>query len=149
MPRNIDRRSQCPISYVLDIFGDKWTLLVIRDLLIFGKRTYGEISSSDEKIATNILADRLAVLEQEGIIIKEKDKEKGSRFIYSITQKGVDLLPVIIEMIRWSATYDTDTKVPPQMIEKVKNERDAFIKEILDALANNEYLISGMLSRPA
>ena len=145
MPKKGERRSHCPISYMLDILGDKWTLLVIRDILLMGKRTYGEFASSDEKIATNILADRLALLEEEGIIAKETDPVKKSRFIYSITKKGVDLLPVIIEMVRWSATYDKDTKVPKQVADKVINERDAFMQEILDALDRDEFLIAKYL----
>jgi len=142
MSRKKERRSYCPIGYVLDIVGDKWTLLIIRDILLFGKRTYGEFANSDEKIATNILADRLAILEEEGIVIKEKDTEKGSRYIYSITPKGKDLIPMMIEMLKWSATYDTDTRVPAMMVEKAKDDRERFIKDILEGLERNEFLLA-------
>ncbi len=137
-----ERRSDCPISYVLDIFGDKWTLLVIRDLLLKGKKTYGEFVVSDEKIATNILANRLVVLEEEGVISKEKDPEKGSRFIYRLTQKGIDLLPVLIEMMKWSAVYDPDTTVPKEMVAQAKIDRDAFLNHILEDLKKNKYLLA-------
>jgi len=142
MPKKKEIRSHCPISYALDVFGDKWTLLIIRDLLLFGKRTYGEFAGSEEKIATNILADRLAALEEEGIVSKAVDNDRKSRFIYSITQKGIDLLPIMVEIIRWSSTYDADTHVPKEMAEKAKKERDAFLREILQGLANNQYLLA-------
>ncbi len=137
-----ERRSDCPISYVLDIFGDKWTFLVIRDLLLKGKKTYGEFANSDEKIATNILASRLVLLEEENIISKEKDPEKGSRFIYRLTKKGIDLLPVLIEMMKWSAVYDPDTRVPKATAEKARIDRDAFLNQILEDLKKNKYLLA-------
>jgi len=137
-----ERRSDCPISYVLDIFGDKWTFLVIRDLLLKGKKTYGEFATSDEKIATNILASRLVLLEDEGIISKEKDPAKGSRILYRLTQKGVDLLPVLIEMMKWSAVYDPDTNVPKEMVEHAKAHRDAFLNQILEDLKKDKYLLA-------
>jgi len=136
-----ERRSDCPISYVLDIFGDRWTFLVIRDLLLKGKKTYGEFVTSDEKIATNILASRLVLLEEEGIISKEKDPTKGSRILYILTQKGIDLLPVLIEMMKWSASYDPDTIVPKEMVEQAKANRDAFLNQILEDLKKDQYLL--------
>lgn len=98
-------RSDCPLNFGLEIFGDKWTLLIIRDLMFFGKRYYGEFLESAEGISTNILADRLAMLEKQKIIVKKKSKEHKQKFIYSLTQKGIDLLPVIISIGLWSEQY--------------------------------------------
>lgn len=98
-------RSDCPLNFGLEIFGDKWTLLIIRDLMFFGKRYYGEFLESEEAISTNILADRLAMLERQKIIVKKKSKEHKQKSIYSLTQKGIDLLPVIIAIGMWSDQY--------------------------------------------
>lgn len=98
-------RSDCPLNFGLEVFGDKWTLLIIRDLMFFGKRYYGEFLESEEGISTNILADRLAMLEKQKIIIKKQSKEHKQKFLYSLTQKGIDLLPVIITIGMWSDQY--------------------------------------------
>src|ERR1043166_966617 len=98
-------RSQCPISTALDIFGDKWTLLVIRDLLFNEKKTYGEFLNSEEKIATNVLADRLALLEMSRIITRHKHPDNKLKIVYRLTQKGIDLIPVLVEIIAWSEKY--------------------------------------------
>ncbi|MDF2190418.1 helix-turn-helix domain-containing protein [Paraflavitalea sp. CAU 1676] len=98
-------RSDCPLNYGLEIFGDKWTLLIIRDLMFFGKRYYSEFLESAEGISTNILADRLNTLEQQKIITKKKSKLHKQKVIYSLTQKGIDLLPVIVAIGLWSDEY--------------------------------------------
>jgi len=100
-------RSDCPLNYGIEIFGDKWTLLIIRDLMFFNKRYYNEFLHSAEGIATNLLADRLAMLEKEQIIIKEKDDQHKQRFVYSLTEKGIDLLPIILSIGFWSEKYAT------------------------------------------
>ena len=100
-------RSNCPLNYGVEIFCDKWTLLLIRDLMFFGKRSYNEFLQSTEGIATNILADRLTMLEKEKIIQKKKDPEHKQKIIYHLTEKGIDLLPVIINIGLWSDKYAT------------------------------------------
>src|SRR5687768_10629590 len=103
--KKVKKRSDCPISSALDIFGDKWSLLIIRDIAFSNKTAYGDFVQSDEKIATNILADRLAILEWAGIILKEDHPEKKSKFVYKLTQKGIDLIPILLEIILWSDKY--------------------------------------------
>jgi DNA-binding HxlR family transcriptional regulator len=98
-------RSDCPLNFGLEIFGDRWSLLIVRDLMFFGKRYYNEFLDSAEEISTNILADRLAMLEKEKIIQKRKDKDHKQKLVYSLTQKGIDLVPVIIEIGFWSEKY--------------------------------------------
>ena len=100
-------RSDCPLNYGIEIFCDKWSLLIIRDLMFFGKRYFNEFLSSEEHIATNLLADRLSMLEKEKIISKSKDSQHKQKIVYSLTEKGIDLLPVILTIGLWSEKYAT------------------------------------------
>jgi DNA-binding HxlR family transcriptional regulator len=124
------RQSGCPVAFSLDIFGDKWTLLVIRDLALLGKRHYGEFLDSPEGIATNILADRLCRLEQEEIVSKAPDPANQTKYIYALTDKGLGLLPVLLEMAVWGAEHDPDTAAPKQFIQQIRKDRDAVIAGI-------------------
>jgi DNA-binding HxlR family transcriptional regulator len=97
-------RSPCPVASALDIFGDKWTLIVLRTIFA-GRNRYGDLLKMPERIATNILADRLAHLEREGLITAEPYQEKPRRHAYKLTRKGADLLPVLQAMAVWSRTH--------------------------------------------
>lgn len=127
---NPARRSGCPISYSLDYLGDKWTLLVVRDLVFMGKRHYSEFLRSDEGIATNVLADRLAKLEASGIIRKSADPENRAKTVYGLTEKGLDLIPVMLELVAWGAKYDPDTGAPQAFVQRLKEDRKGLIEEI-------------------
>src|SRR5579884_1987670 len=107
------RRSDCPINFALETFGDPWSLLIIRDIVYFGKHTYGEYLESDEGMATNILASRLARLEQHGILMKRPSAADKRKEEYLLTEKGLDLIPTLVEMANWSAHYDPQTGAPP------------------------------------
>ncbi len=98
-------RSSCPVSSYLDIFGDKWTILVIRDLFL-GKTKFGELQKTPENIQTNILADRLKKLENSEIIKKKPYQEKPVRYCYELTNKGRSLAPVLKSMVEWSKSYN-------------------------------------------
>ena len=98
-------RSTCPISFALDVLGDKWALLIVRDMVFAGKSTYGEFLQSEEKMATNILADRLATLEAQGFVTKQVAADKKSKFTYRLTEKGLDLLPLLMEITLWGAKH--------------------------------------------
>lgn len=98
-------RSGCPINLGLEIFGDKWTLLIIRDMMFAGKRHYREFLASDEAISSNILAARLAMLMEAGIITRRDDPSHRLKAVYSLTEKGIALLPVIAQISRWSRAY--------------------------------------------
>ncbi|PCJ53798.1 MAG: transcriptional regulator [Planctomycetota bacterium] len=123
-------RSHCPINFSQEIFGDKWSLLIIRDIMFKGKRYYGEFLNSEEKISTNILADRLEKLEDNKIIIKVSDVNNLSKFIYTLTDKGIDLLPLLLEMIVWGAKHDKQTKAPPEFINRFISDKESLILEI-------------------
>lgn len=111
------RRSDCPIANVLDVVGDKWTFLVIRDLRL-GKRTYGELLDSPEGIPTNILADRLKRLEESGIIESEPYQERPPRYAYTLTKKGEELGEVLLAMLHWGKRHIKGTRMPTLPVEK-------------------------------
>jgi DNA-binding HxlR family transcriptional regulator len=104
--RNSKRRSGCPLNASVEMLGDRWSLLIIRDMMLRGFRTYKEFMDCYEGIATNILADRLRKLIAYGIITSEADPADGRRLIYSLTAKGIDLAPVLTEMVLWAAGHE-------------------------------------------
>jgi DNA-binding HxlR family transcriptional regulator len=122
-------RSDCPISCSLDIFGDKWSLLIIRDIMLRGKVSYSEFLNSEEKIASNILVNRLSVLEAEEIVVKEVSPLNKSKFVYSLTQKGADLLPIVIEIMDWGAKYNANCP-RRELGKKIKKDKAGVIKEL-------------------
>jgi DNA-binding HxlR family transcriptional regulator len=107
-----DRRSTCPISTALEFIGDRWTLLVIRDLMFAGKRHFREILQSEERIASNVLADRLNALVEDGILTRSDDPTHAQKAVYSLTAKGLDLLPVLIAMSAWTQKHYPNTRRP-------------------------------------
>jgi len=101
-----ERRSHCPVNFGLESIGDRWSLLIVRDIVFFGKKTYGEFLKAEERIATNILAARLDFLESIGVLKKSPCGEDRRKDIYSLTEKGLDLIPIVFDMVRWSAKHD-------------------------------------------
>lgn len=101
-----ERRSGCPLNASVEMLGDRWSLLIIRDMMIRGYRMFNEFLRSDESIASNILADRLRRLESYGIIATERDASDGRKVIYSLTPKGIDLARVLTEMVLWAARHE-------------------------------------------
>lgn len=132
--KKIDFRSQCPISMALDIFGDKWSLLVLRDLIFNNKTTYGEFLDTDEKIATNILADRLATLETGGIISRDIHPESKAKVLYKLTTKGIDLIPVLVEIIVWSEKYHDVHPHAIQFVKMIKKDKDGLMQGLKNSL---------------
>jgi DNA-binding HxlR family transcriptional regulator len=134
--KKIEHRSTCPISTALDIFGDKWSLLVIRDLMFNEKKTYSEFLDSEEKIATNILADRLMLLEAAEIISKLKHPESKAKVLYKLTPKGIDLIPVMLEIILWSEKHYDVHPYARQFAKQVKKDKQGMIKQVFSDLKN-------------
>jgi len=132
--KKIDFRSQCPISTALDIFGDKWSLLILRDLIFNNKNTYGEFLKTDEKIATNILADRLVTLEAGGIISKHDHPESKAKVLYKLTEKGVDLIPVLVEIIVWSEKYHDVHPHAVQFVKMIRKDKEGLMQGLRDSL---------------
>jgi DNA-binding HxlR family transcriptional regulator len=124
-----ERRSGCPVSISLDRIGDRWSLLIIRDLMVRGFRTFKEFQNSGEGIATNILADRLRRLVAAGIITAEPQETDGRRVNYRLTEKGIDLAPVVLELVIWAARHE-HTAAPCELIEQMQRNREAFLAEV-------------------
>lgn len=125
-----DLRSDCPINYALEFLGDKWSLLIIRDFVFEGKRFYKDLLKSKEGIATNVLSDRLKRLEMLEIIKSEVYEKQRTQKIYSLTEKGKDLIPLLLEIILWSSKHKDGLKVSPLFLEKIKADKEAMIEQI-------------------
>jgi len=125
---DIKKRSECPISSSLDIWGDKWSLLIVRDLMFAKQCTYGDFLKSEEKIATNILASRLQMLETTGVITKKDHPQSKAKVLYRLTEKGIDLLPLMIEINLWADQYFTLPPSRKEMLEEVKKDKEAFLR---------------------
>ena len=128
-------KSNCPISYSLDLFGDKWTLLILRDVVLWGKTRFAEFQASDEKIASNILSDRLRRLEEQGIIVTSKDTADARQKIYTATKKGLSLTPVLLEIAAWGASNDPDTGAPTDFAADFYSDRQKYYAEHRDRIA--------------
>ncbi|NMM45071.1 helix-turn-helix transcriptional regulator [Rhodospirillaceae bacterium KN72] len=130
--------SQCLVAHGLDIFGDRWTLLVLRDMILYGKRRYGEFLEAEEAIATNVLADRLKRLAAEGLVTVSKDPDNRRSNIYTLTDKGLSLMPVIFEIMKWSAQYCDLNERRRKLIARLTAEPDTVMAEIRAREAANE-----------
>ncbi|NOI27626.1 winged helix-turn-helix transcriptional regulator [Vibrio coralliilyticus] len=127
--------SGCPVRFGMSQFGDKWSFLILRDLMFKGKHYYQEFLEAGEGISTNILASRLADLESNGLISKQRDAVKRSKFVYTLTDKGIDLLPMMLAMIDWSEKYDAKTEVPSDFIRKLRRDSESLHQELRQGLA--------------
>jgi DNA-binding HxlR family transcriptional regulator len=125
------RRSGCTISYALDYIGDKWTLLVLRDLLFQRKRRFGDFLTSEEGIASNILSQRLRRLEAAEMVTRRPDPENGRSVLYEPTQKAADLIPALLELSRWSGKYDPQTKMSAKMAKRLEEDREGLLAEAM------------------
>lgn len=126
----MQNRSHCPIVFALDLIGDKWSLIILRDIILFDKKFYKDFVDSQEGISTNILADRLAKLEAARIISKKRDTEDKKRFIYRPTEKGLALIPMMLEMVLWSGQYDKKTAAPADVLKRIKKDPVKFAEDI-------------------
>jgi DNA-binding HxlR family transcriptional regulator len=122
------RRSGCPLKASVEMLGDRWSLLILRDMMIRGYRSFNEFLQSDEKIASNILADRLRRLESYGIIATERDASDGRKVIYSLTPKGIDLAPVLTEMVLWAARHEETGNQP--LVRQMQSGKEQFLAAV-------------------
>lgn len=128
--KRLDRKSDCAINFSLETFGDPWSLLIVRDIVYYGKKTYGEFLASDERIGTSVLANRLAALEKNGILVKrpsQTDRRKGE---YSLTEKGLDLIPLLLDLTEWGAKHDPGTGASKNWVTEIRTNREAAIERI-------------------
>ncbi len=122
------RRSGCPVNVSLEMLGDRWSLLVIRDLMVRGHRTFKEFQQAGEGIATNILADRLQKLVAVDIISTEQSPEDRRSIHYRLTEKGIDLAPVLLDLLIWGARHE-ETSAPRAMINQLEANREDVLAE--------------------
>ncbi len=125
---HLNWRSSCPLNASVEILGDRWSLLIIRDMMLRGFRSYKEFLGSYERIATNILADRLHKLGEHGIIVAAQDPSDGRKVTYLLTAKGMDLAPVLTEMVLWAAAHE---EVENQaLVREMRKDKHAFIASV-------------------
>jgi DNA-binding HxlR family transcriptional regulator len=122
------RRSACPLNATVEMLGDRWSLLIIRDMMLRGARTYKEFLECYEGIATNILADRLRKLAAYGVITAEPDPLDGRKLIYSLTAKGIGLAPVLTEMVLWAAAHEDTGN--PALVRQMKEDKEKFLTAV-------------------
>ena len=136
-------RCRCACTSALDIVGDKWTLVIIKDMILLKKRTFKDFSESDESISTNILSSRLKMLLEYEIIRKEKLPDNKQKNIYILTQKGLNLTPVIIDLMLWSdgnLRENHSTLVPTVQLDSVKNDKEGFISMLIENYKKKNWL---------
>ena len=152
MKREANRlRSHCPVNFGLESFGDRWALLILRDIIFRGKHTYGEFLSSEEGFATNILSSRLEHLVGAGILRRDGDKSDKRRGIYSLTEKGLDLIPMIFEMVLWSAKYDQDSEAKRilPLVNLIRSDNRAVSRDAIERVRRGEAIVPLYLSTTA
>ena len=122
------RRSRCPLNASVEMLGDRWSLLIIRDMMLRGSRTYKQFRSCEEGIATNILADRLQKLVAHGVIIPKPDPADGRKLIYTLTEKGIGLAPVLTEMVLWAAAHENTAN--QALVRLMRADKEKFLAGI-------------------
>ena len=121
--------SGCPVDYALSVFGDRWSLLIVRDLAVKGVKTYAELLDGWEGISTNILAQRMKHLEEKGIVKKRKNPANWRSSLYELTPKGRDLAPLLSEIVLWGGTYNEADVPMNEAYDKVRSDRVGFEEE--------------------
>jgi DNA-binding HxlR family transcriptional regulator len=124
------REKQCPVDFALGVFGDRWTLLVLRDLLLAGKQRYRDLILQKEGIATNVLASRLKKLQAHGLVERSPDPDDARQVVYTLTDKAIDLIPVLLEISRWSARHDPHTAAPASLVRRFDEDRTRLVAEL-------------------
>ena len=126
----MQRRSNSPISFALDLLGDRWTLLIIRDLGLRGKDSFSDFLNAGEGIATNVLSERLSRLDERGLLLRERDPKDGRKFRYQLTETGRDLLPILLELYIWGAKYDSEAEVDETFLREAQEDRSTLIAKL-------------------
>lgn len=126
--------SPCPLAHALDIIGDRWTLLIVRDLLLRNLHEYKELLNSFEGISTNILADRLRRLVQTGLVKSVPHPESKTRKLYYLTPSGKALVHVMLEIVKWSGEHVSSARIPPEMAMQLEKDRGEFVRKVLEKL---------------
>lgn len=140
--KRLDRKSDCAINYSLEILGDAWSLLIVRDMMTLGKKTYGEFLASDERIGTSVLARKLVHLEQQGIVCKQTSATDRRKEEYRLTEKGIALAPILNELAVWGATFDQHTGANQKIIAIYQRDRQGVLDRTLHILRKGGTVLS-------
>lgn len=141
-------RSHCPVNFALESIGDRWALLILRDIVFRGKCTYGEFLKSEEGFSTNILASRLSQLVEAGILQLDVHEIDGRKGVYSLTEKGLDLIPLLFEMVLWSAKHDSKSearRIAP-LVDLINKDNRKISRKTMEQVRRGEAILSGYLS---
>ena len=141
--KSSDITSSCPINYTLETLGNRWALLIVRDIALYGKRTYGEFLHSEEGVTTSMLADRLLALEREGIITKKRSTTDRRKEIYDLGEKGRTLIPVLLELSNWGMHENGLAELNPAWIEQIETKRDTLLPLIYETLDEGGSVFAG------
>jgi DNA-binding HxlR family transcriptional regulator len=136
-------KSHCPINFGLETFGDAWSLLVIRDIVYFGKHTFSEFLAAEERIAPSILANRLAHLEQRNILTRTRDHSDRRKASYRLTETGLALIPILLEIAAWSARTDPDTDAPQEWIALVDSDKERITRLVIETVRDGGCVFVG------
>jgi DNA-binding HxlR family transcriptional regulator len=143
-------RSHCPVNYALEAIGDRWALLILRDIVFRGLRSYGDFVKAREGWATNMLASRLEQLTEAGILRRDGADDDGRKARYSLTEKGLDLIPVVFEMVLWSAKHDPLSEAAriPGLVARIEKNNRAVSRKTRTQVERGEVILGGYLAHP-
>ena len=141
--KRADNKSRCPINFSLEIFGDTWSLLIIRDMITLGKKTFGEFLDSEERIGPSVLADRLAHLEKRGLISKEPDLADKRKMIYSLTETGINAIPIVYEIAVWGSRTSSNPKAAEAWFKSMQYDKNLVLKLWREAVESGSSFFYG------
>jgi DNA-binding HxlR family transcriptional regulator len=133
--KRTDQKSHCPVNSALEAVGDPWSLLVVRDIVFHGKQTFGEFLASEERITTSVLANRLAALVRTGVLTKERSTIDRRKEYYTLTSKGLALIPILVELANWGMRHDPEVVAIPLWLDKVRTDREGLYRLIHDTVS--------------
>ncbi|WP_158799410.1 helix-turn-helix domain-containing protein [Pedobacter sp. L105] len=136
--KTIERRSPCPINYSVEIFGDKWMLLLLRDIIFEGKNSFLEFRASAEKISSAVLTEKLNMLLNEGIVTKVTSPKNASKFLYLLTEKGIELVPLMVEFLDWGSRHNPHGG-PKSFLDQIKQNKKKAIIELQEKLKSQRH----------
>jgi DNA-binding HxlR family transcriptional regulator len=141
--KRTDRKSHCAVNFALETVGDPWSLLVVRDIVFYGKHAFGEFLTSEERITTSVLADRLTRLVDTGILAKQRSQSDRRKEFYTLTDKGVALIPILVELANWGMSYDQEARTNPLWIQKVRTDREGLCRLIRETVISGGAVFRG------
>jgi DNA-binding HxlR family transcriptional regulator len=141
--KRTDQKSHCPVNSALEKVGDPWSLLVVRDIVFHGKHTFGDFLASEERITTSVLANRLATLVRTGVLTKERSTSDRRKEYYTLTDKGLALIPVLVELANWGVRYDPEVVANQLWLDKARTDREGLYRLIRDTVATGGAVFRG------